>query len=265
MKFPRRLMTFAALASASLCTAACAEPGRTTTPAQNAPAPGNVTAVSPALADYRDRIIEGELWQRPGLSPRDRSVVTVAAVIARDQTVDMPAQFTRALGNGVTPAELSEIITHLAFYAGWPNAKAAAMAAENVFTDRGVDTVDLPPTHGSKLPLDKDAEAQRQARNEQNFGTVAPGVLQYTTDLLFTDLWLRPALAPRDRSLVTVSALVATGQVAQITHHLGRAMDNGLTQQQASEALTQSAFYAGWPPVFSALPVVKDVFANRER
>ena len=83
--------------------------------------------------------------------------------------------------------------------------------------------------------------------------------------MLFRDLWLRPALAPRDRSLVTVSALVAAGQVAQIPYHLNRAMDNGLTKAQASEVLTQLAFYAGWPNVFSALPVAKDVFAKRPR
>ena len=98
---------------------------------------------------------------------------------------------------------------------------------------------------------------------EANFGAVAPGVVKYTTDVLFRDLWLRPGLAARDRSLVTVSALVASGQVAQIPYHLGRAMDNGLTQEQASEALTHLAFYVGWPNVFSALPVFKEVFEKR--
>ncbi|HEX5417226.1 MAG TPA: carboxymuconolactone decarboxylase family protein, partial [Chloroflexota bacterium] len=86
---------------------------------------------------------------------------------------------------------------------------------------------------------------------------------QYTGDLLFRDLWLRPGLAPRDRSLVTVSALVASGQVAQIPFHLNKAMDNGLTQAQAGEVLTQLAFYAGWPSAFSAAPVVKGVFESR--
>ena len=108
------------------------------------------------------------------------------------------------------------------------------------------------------------AESQRAATVEQNFGAVAPGVVQYTTDLLFRDLWLRPGLAARDRSLVTVSALVASGQVAQIPYHLNRAMDNGLTRTQASEVLTHLAFYAGWPTVFSALPVVKGVFETRK-
>ena len=89
--------------------------------------------------------------------------------------------------------------------------------------------------------------------------------MQYTTDVLFRDLWLRPDLAPRDRSLVTVSALIASGEVAQVTYHLNRAMDNGLTQTQAAEVVTHLAFYAGWPNAFSALPVLKDVFEKRPR
>ena len=72
-----------------------------------------------------------------------------------------------------------------------------------------------------------------------------------------------PDLAPRDRSLVTVSALIAAGQVAQIPFHLNRAMDNGLTKAQASEVLTHVAFYAGWPNAMSAVPLVKGVFEGR--
>jgi 4-carboxymuconolactone decarboxylase len=92
-----------------------------------------------------------------------------------------------------------------------------------------------------------------------------PELYSIPADLLFHDLWLRPALVPRDRSLVTVSALIASGQTAQITYHLNRAMDNGLTKAQASEMLTQLAFYAGWPNVFSAIPVVKAVFEKRSK
>ena len=100
---------------------------------------------------------------------------------------------------------------------------------------------------------------------QASFGEAFPGVVQYTTDLLFKNLWLRPALAPRDRSLVTVSALIASGQVAQIPFHLNRAMDSGLTKEQASEVLTHLAFYAGWPNIFSAMPVVKQVFDGRQK
>ena len=94
-----------------------------------------------------------------------------------------------------------------------------------------------------RYTLNETAEARRAASVEQNVGPVAPGIVQYTAEVLFHDLWLRPDLAPRDRSLVTVSALIAAGQVEQIPYHLNRAMDNGLTQAQAAEVLTHLAFY----------------------
>jgi 4-carboxymuconolactone decarboxylase len=169
------------------------------------------------------------------------------------------------LEHGVRAGEISEIITHLAFYAGWANAVSAAAGASDVFAQRGIGADQLPAASPELLPLDEAAEAERAARVGQQFGTVAPGIVQYTTDVLFRDLWLRPGLAPRDRSLVTVSALIAAGQVAQIPFHLNRAMDNGLTAAQAGEVITHLAFYAGWPNAFSALPVAKDVFEKRPR
>ncbi len=78
-------------------------------------------------------------------------------------------------------------------------------------------------------------------RMRNSSSATSPGIVQYTTDVLFLDLWLCPDLAPRDRSLVTVSALFASGQVAQITYHLNRAMDNGLRQKQAGEVVTHLA------------------------
>jgi 4-carboxymuconolactone decarboxylase len=222
----------------------------------------DLNPVAPALAKYAAGPV-AELWKRPGLSPRDRSVVTVAALIARNQTIEMPHYLNLALDCGVKPGELSEIITHLAFYAGWGNAVSAADVAQKIFAERKIGPDQLPAASPELLPLDKDSEEKRATNVEQQFGKVAPGVVQYTTDVLFRDLWLRPDLAPRDRSLVTVGALIANGQAAQITYHLNRAMDNGLTQEQAAEVLTHLAFYVGWPNVFSALPVAKDVFEKR--
>jgi len=220
--------------------------------------------VAPALEKYAQSPL-AELWKRPGLTPRDRGIVTIAALIARNQTLEMPYYINLSLDNGVKPREISEIITHLAFYSGWGNAMSAAGVAKDVFADRGIEADQLPPASPALLPLNHDAEAKRAAAVEQQFGHVAPGIVQYTTDVLFRDLWLRPDLAPRDRSLVTVSALMACGHVAQIPYHLNRAMDNGLAREEAAEVVTHLAFYAGWPNAFSALPVVKDVFEKRPR
>lgn len=140
---------------------------------------------------------------------------------------------------------------------------SAVAVAKEVFAHRKIGADQIPAAIPQFLPLDEAVEADRAARVGQQFGTVAPGIVQYTTEVLFRDLWLRPGLAPRDRSLVTVAALIASGQVAQIPYHLNRAMDNGLTQTQAGEVITHLAFYAGWPNAFSALPVAKDVFQKR--
>ncbi|MGF6772361.1 4-carboxymuconolactone decarboxylase [Paraburkholderia sp. GAS199] len=222
-----------------------------------------MSAVSPALQRYTKDVLLGDLWKRPQLSARDRSIVTLPVLVARNQVSAFPFYLELALDSGVTPGEISEIIAHLAFYSGWANAIAAVEATHAVFDKRGISASQLPPATVDFLPLDEAAEAQRESTVQQNFGAVSAGVVDFTRDALFNDLWLRPGLAPRDRSLVTVGALVATGQVAQLTYHLNRAMDNGLSETQAAEAMTQLAFYAGWPNVFSALPVVKDVFAKR--
>src|SRR3954469_10497947 len=81
--------------------------------------PEDVRRVAPALEKYTQERLYGEVWKRPGLSPRDRSIVTVAALIARQLTGPMPYHFDQALESGLKPSELSEIITHLAFYSGW--------------------------------------------------------------------------------------------------------------------------------------------------
>jgi len=233
--------------------------------AQATEARDNVRAVAPALEKYKHDTLFGDLWKRPGLSPRDRGIVTLAALITRNQTAEMSDYLNLALDNGVKPSEISEIITHLAFYAGWGNAMAATAIAKDVFAVRKITSEELPPASPNMLALNEAAEADRAKRVGDLFGAVFPGVVQYTTDVLFRDLWLRPGLAPRDRSLVTVSALVASGQVAQLTGHVNIGMNNGLTQAEIAEALTHLAFYVGWPNVFSAMPVAKDAFEKRPK
>jgi 4-carboxymuconolactone decarboxylase len=248
-------MRLLAAALASLLAIAGADPAK---------ARDDIRAVAPALEKYRQGVVLGEIWKRPGLSGRDRSIVTLAALIARNQTVEMPYYLTLAIENGVKPAEISEAITHLAFYSGWGNAMSAVAVAEDVFAERKIGADQLPPVSPSLLPLNEAAEADRSKRVGEQ-GQVFPGVVQYTTDVLFRDLWLRPGLAPRDRSLVTISSLVASGQVAQLTGHLNIGMNNGLTRAEIVEAITHLAFYVGWPNIFSAMPVAKDVFEKRPR
>ncbi len=225
--------------------------------------PGSVGRVAPALEAYSSDALFGSVWAGEELSLRDRALVTFAALMTRHETENLGAFVELALDAGVTPAELSETITHLAFYTGWGNATAAAEAMAPVYEARGIAVEDLPGTDPELLPLNEEAEAAREELVSGLYSDVSIGVVDTTRELLFRDLWLRPVLGPRDRSLVTVAALIAAGQPEQMTFHLNRAMDNGLTQDEAGAMLSHLAFYAGWPKVFSAMPVAKEVFANR--
>jgi 4-carboxymuconolactone decarboxylase len=227
------------------------------------PTPSDAQAVAPALAQYTEQGPLGDVWKRPGLSPRDRSVVTLAVLIGKGQTAEMPFHLDLALANGVKPAEISELVTHLAFYSGWANATAAVPHVKEAFARRGIGADQLPKASPASLPLNEAAEAARAKSVADSFGATSPGLVADTTNFLFKNLWLRPDLTPRDRSLVTVAALIANGQAGQLPYHLGRAMDNGLSKEQAGEVISHSAFYAGWPNAFSAMTVAKTVFEAR--
>ena len=92
-----------------------------------------IQADFPALVAYTNDIIYGDLWERPGLSKRDRSLITVAALVASYRPEQLRTHVGRALRNGVTKAEIAEIVTHMAFYAGWPAAMTAAHTAMDVY------------------------------------------------------------------------------------------------------------------------------------
>lgn len=93
--------------------------------------------IAPALADYTDKVLFGDVWKRTQLSPRDRSLVTAASLVSLYRVNEMPFHFKRALDNGVTRDELVEAITHLAFYAGWPVASTALSIVRRVFKEAG--------------------------------------------------------------------------------------------------------------------------------
>src|SRR3954462_2413362 len=92
---------------------------------------------APKLVDLTDDVLFGDVWERPDLSKRDRSLVTCAALIAAGKTEQIDFHFPNAIKNGVTQAELIEMITHLAFYVGWPNAMSAVNRANALFEKKG--------------------------------------------------------------------------------------------------------------------------------
>ena len=92
--------------------------------------------IVPKLIDLTEKVLFGDVWERPGLSKRDRSLITVAALVALYRPEQLRGHLGRALSNGVTKDEISELITHLAFYSGWPTAVSAAALAKSVFEEQ---------------------------------------------------------------------------------------------------------------------------------
>jgi 4-carboxymuconolactone decarboxylase len=96
------------------------------------------------------------------------------------------------------------------------------------------------------------------------FGDFAPALVGFTDDVLFAQVWRRTQLSAKERSLVTVAALTASGNTDQLVFHLGLARENGVTEKELIEAITHLAFYSGWPKAMSAMAVAKQVFGGKQ-
>ena len=110
---------------------------------------------------------------------------------------------------------------------------------------------------------EKAPAASQATRAQQLMGDIAPKLAELTDNVLFGDVWERPGLSKRDRSLVTVSALIALNRPDQLRSHLMRARDNGVTQEEVVEAITHLAFYAGWPNAVAAVGIAREVFQKK--
>jgi 4-carboxymuconolactone decarboxylase len=113
-----------------------------------------------------------------------------------------------------------------------------------------------------RLPERMTQNTSESSGAQKAFGDFAPALVGLTDDVLFGQVWTRPELSPRERSLITVAALTAGGNTGQLAFHLQLAKDNGATETELIEAITHLAFYAGWPKAMSAMTVAKQVFES---
>jgi len=112
----------------------------------------------------------------------------------------------------------------------------------------------------AQSPTPAAAPAQQQSRAQQLMGATAPKLAELTDGVLYADIWERPQLSKRDRSLVTVTALIALNRPDQLRSHMALARQNGVTEEELIETITHMAFYSGWPSAVSAVAIAKDVF-----
>jgi 4-carboxymuconolactone decarboxylase len=125
-----------------------------------------------------------------------------------------------------------------------------------------VGAVNLAAAQSQTPATSNAAPAQQQSRAQQLMGATAPKLAELTDGVLYGDIWERPQLSKRDRSLVTVSALIVLNRPDQLRSHLRLARQNGVTQEELVETITHMAFYSGWPSAVSAIATAKEVFAQ---
>ena len=202
-------------------------------------------AGSPYLRELRNSLVYGEVWERPYLSKRDRSLITIAVLqaLAREE---LAIHIPRGLDNGLTAEEISEIILHVTFYAGWPTGVQASLTAAEAFEARGVTLGELP--EAPELP-----EAVTTPGGLSDAYAAVPRLGALRNSLLYGNIWERPLLSKRDRSLVTVAVNQALYVTNELRLHIDRALDqNGVTPQELSEVVLHVTFYAGWPAAVNA-------------
>ena len=238
------------------CTADGQTPPDTAEVAPSTPPPtGGTFAAVPLLGELTSTVVYGEIWERPQLSKRDRSLVTIAALQAlyRDQ---LRGHINRGLENGLTQEEIQEVIVHVSFYTGWPTGVNASRMAGEVFRERGL------PASQPAAPWVESSDAQPEY-TEGAYAAV-PRLGELRNSLLYGDIWERPQLSKRDRSMVTVAALQALYATNQLRGHIGRALDeNGVTPEELSEMILHLTFYAGWPAAVNAGGLAATAFEER--
>ena len=208
---------------------------------------------APEFARYNDDILFGEVWSRNDiLSLRERSIVTVCGLVGSgilDSSLKFHIQNARK--NGVTRAEMVEVVTQLGFYAGWPKAWAVFPMAKEVYG-------------GDEEIIEGEGVFQNQTAGRKNLGDFAPEFARYNDDILFGEVWSRNnILSLHDRSIVTVSTLMGAGIFTPaLKHHIENARAHGVTKAEMVEVITQLAFYVGWPKAWAVFPMAQEVYAE---
>ena len=219
---------------------------------------GGLYAGSPYLGDLRNSLVYGDIWERPELSKRDRSLITIGVLQALTRE-ELAIHIPRGLDNGLTPAEISEIILHVTFYAGWPTGVQASLTAAEAFQGRGVSIGPLrsAPAESARVLIVPDQTGNRAY-------AAVPKLGELRNSVLFGDVWERPQLSKRDRSLLTMAVLQALYATNELRIHIGRALDEySVTAQEVSETILHVTFYAGWAAAINAGRLAADAFEER--
>ena len=218
----------------------------------------------------------GEMWNRPLLDRRDRSLMIIAVLAAQARDEELVLHTGVGLRHGLERAEIEEINLHIAAYAGFPAAMAASRRMDAAFCEaEGVDRIEgrAPADH-----LDDAERLQRAAdvRASLTGGKANPdpsadlaalsehlgGLGDWAMKWAFGEIWSRPQLSRRDRSLVVIAILTALGQDAELAFHVPAGLNHGLSREQIEEIMTHLCLYTGFPRAVDGMRAARAAFAK---
>jgi len=218
----------------------------------------------------------GEMWSRPQLSRRDRSLMIIAVLAAQARDEELVLHTGIGLGHGLTRAEIEEINLHIAAYVGFPAAMAASRRMDEAFWKaEGVEKISnreaaehlgdeerLRRGGEVRATMTAGAAAEDPQQDLANMHSVLGDVGDLAMHWAFGEIWARPQLSRRDRSLVVIAILTALGQEAELAFHVPTGLNHGLKREEVEEIMTHLCLYAGFPRGVDGMRAARDAFAK---
>jgi 4-carboxymuconolactone decarboxylase len=232
-----------------------------------------------ALGSFAVDYVMGDLWSRPQLAPRDRSLVVIAVLASMGSVEELAAHVEIGLNHGLSREEIDEVVLQVAAYAGYPMAMAATRVVDRTFCR--IDGIDRQPARSPAEAKDDDrrradatdvlrtltggraATEPEQARADivERLGDV--GALAF--DWAFGEVWARPQLARRDRSLVVVAILTWLSKDRELAFHIPAALNHGLTRDEVCEIMVQMCVYGGFPRAVEGMHAAHAAFERLDK
>ena len=227
-----------------------------------------------ALGSFAFDVVMGDVWSRPQLSRRDRSLIVISVLATIGSTEELSLHTQVGLNNGLSRSEIEELVIHVAAYAGFP----MAMQASRVVTDRfcQIDGVDRLPERSGAEELGDDQRRIRahDVRKSLTGGRCADDVdddfaamVDHLGDVgeiayhwAFGDLWARDELNRRDRSLVVISILTVLSRIDELAFHVPAGLNHGLDRDEIEEIMVQMTIYGGIPRAVEGIRATKQAF-----
>jgi 4-carboxymuconolactone decarboxylase len=229
-----------------------------------------------ALGSFAVDYVMGDLWSRPQLTPRDRSLVVIAVLASMGSVEELGAHVGIGLNHGLSREEIDEVVLQVAAYAGYPMAMASSRVVERTFC--AIDGIDRQP---ARSPAVAKSDDQRRADATDVLRTLTGGraaadpdqalaamveslgdVGQLAFDWAFGEVWSRPQLTRRNRSLVVVAILTWLGKDRELAFHIPAALNHGLSREEVSEIMVQMCVYGGFPRAVEGMRAAREAFAR---